>query len=134
MAKGYDTHQQRQQALSFLGKDLARRSKSRCELSGASGVPLRIYEIPPAPAEPDIDHCLMLCDEVIDQLNHPKSIQPDSWRILGELIWSELPAQQAMAYRLLLHLSTKAPWAASILEDAYLDDTIIEWAKKNPIN
>lgn len=134
MAKGYDSHQQRQQALSLLGKDLARRAKSRCELSGASGVPLRIYEIPPAPAEPDFDHCLMLSDSVIDQLDRPKTIQAESWRILGELIWSELPAQQVMAYRLLRYLSPKAPWAASILEEAFLDDAIIDWAQKNPIS
>ena len=48
MAKGYDGNQARIEALSLLGKDLARRAKSKCELSGESGVPLKTYEVEPA--------------------------------------------------------------------------------------
>ena len=40
MAKGYEIHQARAAALQALGKDLARRAKSKCELTGAAGVPL----------------------------------------------------------------------------------------------
>ena len=106
MAKGYDTHQARVQALSLFGKDLARRAKSKCELSGESGVPLKTYEIAPVPNEPDYDKCLLVSEAVLDQLERPKSIQPDQWRgVLAELIWSELPTQQVMAYRLLQHIA-----------------------------
>jgi protein PhnA len=41
MAKGHETHQSRVAALQALGKDLARRAKSKCELTGVGGVPLR---------------------------------------------------------------------------------------------
>ena len=133
MAKGYDQHQQRQLNLSAFGKDLARRAKSKCELSGASGVPLHIYEVPPAPAEPDPGRCLMLCEEVIDQLNKPSLIAPDQWRGLGELIWSEIPAVQIMACRVLTYIAQQENWAQDILDEAYLDEEIVEEANKEPL-
>ena len=133
MAKGYDQHQQRQLTLSAFGKDLARRSKSKCELSGAAGVALHIYEIPPAPTEPDPARCLMLSEDVIDQLNKPSRIVPDEWRGLGELIWSEIPAVQIMACRILTHIAKEENWAQDILDEAYLDEELVEQANESPL-
>lgn len=133
MAKGYDAHQQRQLKLSAFGKDLARRAKSKCELSGASGVPLHIYEIPPAPDEPDYDRCLMLSEAVIDQINKPNTIIPDQWRNLGELIWSELPIVQVMALRLLIHIAQSENWAQDIIDEAFLEEDVLETAHKETL-
>lgn len=133
MSKGYDQHQQRQMAISSFGKDLARRAKSKCELSGASGVPLHIYEIPPTPGEPDPARCLMLCEEVIDQINKPGLIVPDRWRGLGELVWSEIPAVQIMACRILTHIAKQETWAQDILDEAYLDEEVLEEANREPL-
>ena len=119
--------------LSSFGKDLARRAKSKCELSGASGVPLHIYEIPPAPAEPDPERCLMLSENVIDQLNKPSLIIPDQWRGLGELIWSEIPAVQIMACRILTHIAKEENWAQDILDEAFLDEVVVEEANNPPL-
>lgn len=129
MAKGYDTNQQRLKALSLLGKDLARRAKSKCELSGEAGVSLKIYEVEPVPSEPDLDKCLLVSEAVLEQLQRPKSLKPEQWRGLGELIWSEIPAQQMMAHRILSFIAKTQPWAQSILDEAYLDDAIIEWSE-----
>ena len=133
MAKGYDAHQQRQLNLSAFGKDLARRAKSKCELSGASGIPLHIYEIPPVPNEPEVSRCLMLSEDVIDQINRPSQIKPDQWRNLGELIWSETPAIQIMACRMLTYIAQNENWAQDILDEAYLDEDLLEQAAKNPL-
>ena len=134
MAKGYDTHKARLQALSLFGKDLARRAKSKCELSGESGVPLKIYEVPPFANEPDYASCLLLSESVIDQINKPNSINATKWRgVLAELIWSELQLQQVMAYRILQYLTQSEIWAQEIIADTYLDEDIIEWAKKAPL-
>ena len=54
MAKGYELHQARMMALQAISKDLARRAKSKCELTGAAGVPLRPYEVPPVGEDPAI--------------------------------------------------------------------------------
>ena len=133
MAKGYEAHQQRQMALSAFGKDLARRAKSKCELTGASGVPLHIYEVAPVPNEPDMSRCLMLSEATLDQIKQPSKIMPDQWRNLGELIWSEIPAVQIMACRILTHIAREENWAQDILDEAYLDEELIEEAAKNPL-
>ena len=134
MAKGYDDNQARLETLARLGKDLARRAKSKCELSGESGVPLKIYEIEPAPIEPDINKCLLVSEGVLEQIQRPQSITGNAWRgILAELIWSEFPAQQAMAHRLLSHIAEKEAWAQEFLAEAFLDPEILAWAESSPL-
>jgi len=133
MAKGYDAHQQRQQQLSVFGKELARRSKSHCELSQRSGVSLHIYEVEPVPNEPDYEKCIFLCEDVIDVIRAPKSIVADEWRHLGELIWTDIPALQVMVYRILSYIGKDHVWAQNIIDEAYLDEEIIEWGDKAPL-
>ncbi|OED42677.1 phnA protein [Endozoicomonas sp. (ex Bugula neritina AB1)] len=128
MAKGLLKHQERQVALSLLGKNLARRARSKCELCEASGVPLKIYEVAPAPSEPDLDHCIMTCDNCREQLDNPKRMLPDHWRCLTKSIWSEVLAVQALSLRYLRKFSEEHQWAADTLEIAYLTPEIEEWA------
>ncbi|MDG1357373.1 MAG: hypothetical protein P8P36_04190 [Akkermansiaceae bacterium] len=131
MAKGYEAHQQRQLALSAFGKELARRCKSKCELTGASGVSLHTYEIPPTADIPELPRCIMVCEQAIDQIKQPSLIIADQWRHLGQLIWSDTPAVQIMAYRLLKHIAKDEQWARDILEEAYLDaETLLEANKE----
>lgn len=135
MAKGYDTNKERLQALSYFGKDLARRSKSTCELSGESGVPLKIYEIHPVPKEPDFEQCLFLSEATIEQLEKSgKSLKPDKWRHLREHIWSDLPQVQLMSVRILLFIAKNNTWAQEIIDDAYLDEELIELATSAPLS
>ena len=130
MAKGLLKHQERQSALSLLGKNLARRARSKCELCEASGVPLTIYEVAPAPAEPDIEHCLMTCSTCREQLENPKRIQSDHWRCLTKSIWSEVPAVQVLSLRYLRQFAEQHQWAADTLEIAFLSPEVEEWANK----
>ncbi|MFC4994535.1 phnA protein [Rubritalea tangerina] len=134
MAKGYDQHQERLQALSLLGKELARRAKSKCELSGRAGVSLRPYEVEPAPKESSLGHCLLIADEVREVLERPSKMQASEWRgQLSELIWSELPAQQVMVCRMLQYLALENPWAQNVIDEAYLDEEVLEWANQAPL-
>jgi len=133
MSKGHDANQERLATLNRFGKDLARRAKSKCELSGESGVPLRIYEIPPV-KEPEFERCLMLSDEVIEQLSKPaKTLKPDQWRHLAELIWEEEPAVQVMCVRILQFIGKQQAWATEILESAMLEEDILTWAEQEPL-
>ena len=134
MAKGYDNSQARKQALSLFGKDLARRSKSTCELSGESGVPLQIYEIHPIPSEPDYEKCLFLSEATIEQLNQPaKHLVADKWRHLNELIWTDLPQVQLMTVRILQYIATEHSWAQDIIDEAYLDEDLLNLAQESPL-
>jgi protein PhnA len=131
MAKGHDIHQARLTALQSLGKDLARRAKSKCELTGASGVPLRPYEVPPVPADPDFDRTLLLSEECHAALGRPHTLTGRRWQILAETVWSENPAIQVVAWRMLKQLSLKEDWARAVLEETFLDPDVQNWAEQS---
>ncbi len=133
MAKGYDVNQERRQALSLFGKDLARRAKSKCELTQASGVPLLTYEIPPVPNDPEFERCLLISENVLAQLEQPRSLRPGEWRHLNEVIWSDIPAVQAMALRILRHLAPAEPWAQNLIEESYLHPGVEVLANEAPL-
>lgn len=129
MGKGYETHQARLLALQAIGKDLARRAKSKCELTGASGVPLRPYEVPPVSDEPDIDRTLLISEACHEVLDHPSRLKGREWQCLAEIVWSEQPATQVVAWRMLQHLAKREDWAREALEKVYFDDEVAAWAK-----
>lgn len=129
MGKGYETHQARVLALQGLGKDLARRAKSKCELTGASGVPLRPYEVPPVAAEPDLERTLLISEACHEVLEHPKRLRGREWQCLAEVVWSEMPAVQVVAWRMLNELAKREDWAREVLEEVFLDEEVEAWAK-----
>ncbi|MFD0895743.1 hypothetical protein KBB96_02080 [Luteolibacter ambystomatis] len=129
MAKGHEIHQARVAALQALGKDLARRAKSKCELTGAAGVPLRAYEIPPVAAEPSLDRTLLVSESCQEALDRPKSLAGQEWRCLAETVWSELPAAQVVAWRMLKVLASREDWARDVLDEVFLDPDVQEWAE-----
>ena len=129
MAKGLDQHRQRLDALNNFGKDLARRAKSHCELCDTEGTKLVIHEVEPIPTEPDFDHCIMICDTCKEQLDNPKRIDPNHWRCLNASAWSEVPAVQVSAVRMLDSLNDH-PWAAELREQLYLTPEIEAWIIK----
>ena len=124
MAKGYQENKDHQTALALLGKELTRRARSSCELCESSGVSLSAYEVPPAPKQPDLDHCVFICDNCRSQIERPKSIIPDTWRNLANTAWSEVAPVQVMAIRMLRHLAKDQPWAAEILDGLFPEEEI----------
>ena len=129
MGKGYETHQARVAALQALGKDLARRTKSKCELTGAAGVPLRPYEVPPVAAEPDLERTLLLCEACHEVLEQPKRLAGRAWQGLAEVVWSEMPAVQVVAWRMLQCLAKREDWAREVMEEVFLDPEVEAWAE-----
>lgn len=128
MAKGYELHQARMMALQGMGKDLARRAKSRCEITGASGVPLWPYEVPPVGAEPDIDRTILVSPSCREMLEHPERLHGREWQCLTETVWSDMPAVQVTAWRMLRELAKREDWAREALDEVFLDPGIEEWA------
>ncbi|WP_300532960.1 alkylphosphonate utilization protein [uncultured Mameliella sp.] len=49
------------------------------------------------------------------------------WQCLNEAIWSTEPAEQVLAWRLLNRLN--AAWARDLLDIAYLEPEVLDWAK-----
>jgi len=127
MAKGLDVYKQRKEKLSSFGKNLTRRAKSCCELTGVSGSPLVIYELAPVPTEPDFKNCILISQNAADQIEKPKTINPDDWRKSRELIWSDQKNIQIMSFRILTFIAETQEWARLILEEAHLDqETIVQ--------
>jgi protein PhnA len=131
MAKGYELHQARMMALQGLGKDLARRAKSKCELTGAAGVRLWPYEVPPAGETPELDRTLLLSEECLEMLEHPERLAGRHWQCLVEAVWSEMPALQVVAWRLLHELAQREDWAREALEEVSLDPETEAWARSS---
>ncbi len=133
MGKGYETHQARVLALQGLGKDLARRAKSKCELTGASGVPLRPYEVPPVSEDPDIVRTLLISEACHEALEKPGKLMGREWQCLAEIVWSEMPAVQVVAWRMLNCLAKREDWAREVIEEVFLDEEVEAWAKSHEL-
>ncbi|MFH1463106.1 MAG: phnA protein [Pseudomonadota bacterium] len=127
MARGYDQHRQRQEATALLGRPLARRSRSRCELCEAGQVRLVPFEVAPIPEDPDPDHAAMLCPACLSGALGAR-LDPVASRHLERACWSEVPAVQVLAVRLLRRLAAeRVGWAVEALDGLYLDPEIEEW-------
>lgn len=127
MARGYDENQARMAALSAIGRTLARRSKSCCEMCGVSGVPLAAWEVPPVPPDPIADLCVFACGPCREQMEDVRRLDPVRWRFLSVTVWSDIPAVQVAAVRMLRQLAPLESWAADLLEQVYLDEDVQAW-------
>lgn len=109
-----------------LEERLIQRSEQQCELCKSTDT-ITLYEVPPQSGSTD-DNCIMLCNECKTQVE--KKAEPDSkhWTCLTETMWSEVPAVQVVAWRMLNRLRNES-WAADNLDMMYLDDEKLAWAK-----
>ncbi len=121
MAKGYEVNKKRQEELNILGRELARRSGSKCELCLSAGVRLNVFEIPPVTGDPDSERCVFICDTCISGISEPLKLN-DHWRCLNESIWSEIKPVKILSAVILGKIADKKSWAGDILEEVYIDD------------
>jgi len=127
MATGLQKNRMRQEALADLGKGLARRAGSRCELCHAGGVGLVAFEVRPVPETPDPDRIAFICEQCIDGAEGGRLV-PERWRFLETAVWSEVPAVQVLAVRLCRRLYEDGQeWAGNILAGLYLAPEVEEW-------
>lgn len=105
---------------------LKSRSNGQCELC-TSGQALGVYEVPPVAANVT-DREIYICVKCRQQLDKKEELDSNHWRKLHETMWSEYPAVQVAAWRMLNRLRNES-WAAEALDMLYLDDEQLEWAK-----
>jgi protein PhnA len=104
---------------------LRTRSSSACELCGST-YNLGIYEV--APSDGTADRCILACGTCRDQIEHPETMDANHWRCLNESMWSQVPAVQVMAWRMLNRLRAEG-WPQDLLDMLYLDDDTRAWAE-----
>jgi len=106
--------------------ELQARSESQCELCRATEG-LEVYEVPPS-SDGSADQSVLLCATCRDQIEHPDNVDVNHWRCLNESMWSQVPAVQVMAWRMLTRLSSEG-WPQELLDMLYLEDETLAWAK-----
>ncbi len=127
MSRGYNKHQDRLAAIAELGRALARRARSRCELCEESGVRLDPCEVTPLPEEPEHDRAVMLCERCARGVDGGP-LDALEWRFLESAAWSTVPAVQVTAVRALRRAADDGVhWAISAVDALYLDPEIEAW-------
>jgi len=114
----------------MLEEKLRERAANICELCEAKEN-LSVYELPPV-ISANIDNSVLLCSECLEQIEGVKEINKNHWHCLNASMWSEFVPVQILSYRMLFRLKSM-PWANDLLEQMYLDDEALEFAKKTLI-
>lgn len=105
---------------------LQSRSNSKCELCGAADG-LAVFAVPPG-ADPGADQSVLICEICRSQIDSSDAVDVHHWRCLNESMWSQIPAVQVVAWRMLNRLRGEA-WAREALDMLYLDDETLAWAQ-----
>ena len=108
-----------------IEKALQSRSESKCELCSTADN-LSVYEIPPS-SDGSEDQCILICETCRNQIENPDKTDANHWRCLNDSMWSQIPAVQVMAWRMLTRLSAEG-WPQDLLDMLYLDEETLAWA------
>lgn len=107
-------------------KELQARSGSVCELCSSTDN-LTTYGIPPT-SDGSAAQSIYACSICVDQIENPDNIQPNHWRCLNDSMWSQEPAVQVIAWRMLTRLKDEG-WPVDLLDMLFLEDDTLKWAK-----
>ena len=110
-----------------IEKDLLVRSGSKCELCGAEHE-LTSFEVTPIQNNGRVDDFIQVCGTCKGQIENPETIVANHWRCLNDSMWSEVPAVQVVAWRMLNRLKAEG-WPQDLLDMMYLDEETMTWAK-----
>jgi protein PhnA len=109
-----------------INTTLQQRSNNVCELCSSQDEALQAYSVPPKKAEL-IANQVVLCSNCLGQIVTSNYEDANHWRCLTGSIWSEIPAVQALSYKILIKLNSEE-WAMETLDTIFLEDAVIEWA------
>ncbi len=101
-----------------MNQQSAERSKGKCELC-ESEKSIRSYKISELA---DNNNKLAVCEDCFLALEGESKVKGNQWRKLEESVWSEHPAVQVAAYRLLHHSDEN--WAKECMEMVYIDEEL----------
>jgi len=107
------------------------RSERKCELCAAVDH-LETYPVPPHSAD-NPEECILACEVCRQQLDNPDMVDINHWRCLNDSMWSQIPAVQVVAWRMLTQLCAEG-WPQDLLDMLYLDDETLVWAQATSEN
>lgn len=106
-------------------KELHSRSESKCELCSAIDN-LAVFEVPPD-SDGSAEKCVLICEICKEQIEDPAKTNAHHWHCLNESMWSQIPAVQVLAWRMLNRLRSEG-WPQDLLDMLYLEDDVLSWA------
>ncbi len=110
---------------------LLARSESKCEMCGATET-LSTFEVPPD-SDGSAEKSVLLCETCRTQIKDSRKIDAHHWRCLNESMWSQVPAVQVLAWRMLHQLSAES-WSRELLEMLYLEEETLAWAQATGVS
>jgi len=119
MAKGYQAHKERQEAINALGKNIGKRAGFSCEWCAAKD-DLRVWDYKPDD-EPVPEALALLCGRCRDWAEGRKATA-DELRSIRNALWSDVPAVAEGAARVLARC--KEPWAREAIEESFIDEAV----------
>ena len=127
MARGLDKHQERQAAISALGKTISRRAGSKCELC-AGDLDCKVVEVPPIGEEPDDEAAILACSrcrELLESRRLPRDAS--DYRFLEGAAWADpLPVKVAAVTQLRRLAAGGVGWATECLDGLWLPEDVTE--------
>ncbi len=105
---------------------LQARAGSKCELCEAVD-DLLVYQVPPH-SDGKAETCLLVCIKCNGQVSGASELDGQHLHCLGDSMWSQVPAVQVTAWRMLSRLRGET-WAQDLLDMLYLDEDTLAWAQ-----
>jgi len=106
--------------------ELQARSEGKCELC-ASVKDLGVYAVP-ASADESSATSVYACGTCRAQLEDSDQVDANHWRCLNDSMWSQVPAVQVVAWRMLHQLRAEG-WPQDLLDMMYLEEDVKSWAE-----
>ena len=110
---------------------LTERAGNACELCESTDN-LSELAIAMAPSA-DSDGSVLVCETCASQAKADSELDKNHLYCLQGAAWSPTPAVQVLAYRLLTRLTGES-WAADLLDQMYLEDDVLAWAKSGVLD
>lgn len=108
-------------------RELSKRSANTCELC-ANTDNLQVFEVKPFVKKATLKESIYACNTCVTQIENPEATDANHWRCLNDSMWSEYPAVQVVAWRMLNRLKSEG-WPQDLLDMLYLEEDTLHWAK-----
>lgn len=110
--------------------ELRTRAGDACELCTASEN-LAVCEV--TPSDGSAEQSILACATCREQIGDAAKTDANHWRCLNDCMWSQVPAVQVVAWRMLDRLKGEG-WPQDLLDMMYLEDEVRAWAEAGNAN
>ncbi len=107
-----------------MSVELTKRSQNKCELC-ESKTELASFAV-------EDQYKAYLCVTCRLQLDGSMPLDSNHWKALSNTMWSEFPGVQILVYRVLSFFKNQT-WSSELLEQLYLEDSVLELAQKKTL-